>query len=339
MPRKSGVDSYGKPHMPHGWTRSRVIRDREARVQIPGPRPAPPGDGVPAMPQGPPPVRRWDPTCPRRWVLTLLAALPEGEPVALAVSEHGPPAERLFDRRLRKLDALGGQLAMGGDDVVALEHDVRRGQVLRGSRRALSPGSQFEHEGDGAIRGSHLQPALRPIRRVGDDLVAKFGRPELLRPILVLDAENNLLNADHGPLLLATASYIHSEYINRGVILSRMPTVDARAELTRSAFEVLVALQAGAAHGYAVMRFVDRITDGAEAIPAGTLDRTLARLAGEGVVEEPGPAEADAPHDARRRYYRLTDRGRQIASEEATLLARLLSAAPDAGVLPGGNAR
>jgi len=118
-----------------------------------------------------------------------------------------------------------------------------------------------------------------------------------------------------------------------------MPTVDARAELTRSAFEVLVALQAGAAHGYAVMRFVDRITDGAEAIPAGTLYRTLARLVGEGLVEESGTVDPDAPHDARRRYYRLTDRGRQIASEEATLLARLLSAATDAGLLPGGNAR
>src|SRR5438128_4031498 len=108
--------------------------------------------GVPAMPHGPPPVRRWDPTCPRRWVLTLLAALPKREPVALAVSEHRPPAERLIDRRLRKLDALGGQLAMGGDDIVALEHDVRRGQVVRGSSRASSPGSQFEDEVDGAIR-------------------------------------------------------------------------------------------------------------------------------------------------------------------------------------------
>ena len=117
-----------------------------------------------------------------------------------------------------------------------------------------------------------------------------------------------------------------------------MSTVAARPELTRSAFEVLLALQAGAAHGYAVMRFVDGITDGAEAIPAGTLYRTLARLVADGLVEETGAADPGAPHDARRRYYRLTALGRQMATEEAQLMARLLSAATDAGLLPGGNA-
>jgi len=118
-----------------------------------------------------------------------------------------------------------------------------------------------------------------------------------------------------------------------------MSTVAARPELTRSAFEVLLALHAGAAHGYAVMRFVDRISDGAETIPAGTLYRTLARLVADGLVEETGTADPDAPHDARRRYYRLTDLGRQLATEEAKLMARLVSAAIDAGLLPGGNAR
>src|SRR5438093_7639346 len=136
----------------------------------------------------------------------------------------------------------------------------------------------------------------------------------------------------------AACGYIHFEYSSNGGTLSSMSTVAARPELTRSAFEVLLALQAGAAHGYAVMRFVDGITDGAEAIPAGTLYRTLARLVADGLVEETGTADPDAPHAARRRYYRLTALGRQLATEEAQLMARLLSAATDAGLLPGGNA-
>ncbi len=103
-----------------------------------------------------------------------------------------------------------------------------------------------------------------------------------------------------------------------------MSTVPARPELTRSAFEVLLALQAGAAHGYAVMRFVEQITDGAVA---------------DGLVEETGTADPDAPHDARRRYYRLTAMGRELAAQEARLLASLLSAAADAGLLSVGDAR
>lgn len=118
-----------------------------------------------------------------------------------------------------------------------------------------------------------------------------------------------------------------------------MSAIPTRPELTRTAFEVLLALQAGAAHGYAVMRFVEEMTDGAEAIPAGTLYRTMARLAADGLVEETGTADPNAPHDARRRYYRLTALGRQLATHEATLLSRLLAVAGDHGLLPKKEAR
>jgi hypothetical protein len=61
---------------------------------------------------------------PQALVARLLVGLPEGEPVALAVGEHRPPAEGLPNRRLRELDALGGQLAMSRLDVTTLEHHV-----------------------------------------------------------------------------------------------------------------------------------------------------------------------------------------------------------------------
>jgi DNA-binding PadR family transcriptional regulator len=110
------------------------------------------------------------------------------------------------------------------------------------------------------------------------------------------------------------------------------------AELTPSAFQVLLALASGEAHGYAIMQFVKRLSDGAVNLPAGTLYRTLARLAADGLVEESGQVDPSAPHDARRRYYRLTRRGRRRVSKEAALMARLVSVADAAGLLsPGGR--
>jgi len=113
-------------------------------------------------------------------------------------------------------------------------------------------------------------------------------------------------------------------------------TTDARPTppLTAAGFQVLLALARGHGHGYAVMNFVERITDGAVRIGPGTLYRTIARLAADGLVIEVGGGDPAAPHDSRRRYYELTPLGRQAAASEATLLARLTEAASTAGLLP-----
>ena len=50
------------------------------------------------------------------------------------------------------------------------------------------------------------------------------------------------------------------------------------------------------------------------------------------LVEEIEGEDPDAPHDARRRYYRLTERGRRAAEEEVEFLARLTRAASGAGL-------
>jgi DNA-binding PadR family transcriptional regulator len=108
-------------------------------------------------------------------------------------------------------------------------------------------------------------------------------------------------------------------------------------QLTPAAFQVLLALAAGNAHGYAVMRYVDRLTGGGVRLGPGTLYRTIGRLLADGLVEEVEAAEPDAPHDARRRYYRLTSSGRRAAEAEADLLARLAAAAADAGLVGQGR--
>jgi DNA-binding PadR family transcriptional regulator len=106
--------------------------------------------------------------------------------------------------------------------------------------------------------------------------------------------------------------------------------------LTPAAFHVLLALAAGNAHGYAVMRFVEQLTRGTVRLGPGTLYRTIGRLLADGLVEEAEAGEVgerDAPHEARRRYYRLTAAGRRAAEAEAELIGRLAAAAAEAGLL------
>ncbi len=114
-----------------------------------------------------------------------------------------------------------------------------------------------------------------------------------------------------------------------------MPTV-VRLSRTRprgqAGFLVLLALASGEAHRYAVMQFAEETTDGRVRLPPGTLYRTISRLLADGLVEEIEGEDPDAPHDARRRYYRLTEGGRRAAEEEAELLARLTQAASGAGL-------
>jgi DNA-binding PadR family transcriptional regulator len=112
--------------------------------------------------------------------------------------------------------------------------------------------------------------------------------------------------------------------------MSSVPT----ETLTPAGFQVLLALAAGHSHGYAVMGYVERLTDGAVRLGPGTLYRTIARLVADGLVVEIGGGDPQAPHDSRRRYYALTERGRAGAEAEAGLLARLVEAAAQADLLP-----
>jgi DNA-binding PadR family transcriptional regulator len=105
--------------------------------------------------------------------------------------------------------------------------------------------------------------------------------------------------------------------------------------LTTAGFQVLLALASGQSHGYAVMGFVEQLTDGRVRLGPGTLYRTLARLAADELVRESGATDPSAPHDARRRYYELTPLGAQVVRDEAALLARLVDAAQMAGLLNG----
>ena len=91
--------------------------------------------------------------------------------------------------------------------------------------------------------------------------------------------------------------------------------------LTAVAFEILLTLADGDAHGYHIMHAVEERTAGAIVLHPGTLYRALARLMDEQLIEElPGTDAADA----RRRMYALTRFGRGVAEAETARLHRQL---------------
>ena len=93
--------------------------------------------------------------------------------------------------------------------------------------------------------------------------------------------------------------------------------------LTPAMFHVLVALADGQTHGYAIMKEVERLTDGAVRLSTGTLYGIIKRLLSEGLIRE-GTTRDDA---ARRRSYDLTPFGRDVARAEAARLEHTLAIA------------
>lgn len=104
------------------------------------------------------------------------------------------------------------------------------------------------------------------------------------------------------------------------------PDPDTFLPLTPPEYHVLLALGDRALHGYAMMQALDEKTDGRDALLPGTLYATLARMVARGLLSElDEPPEPDA--DRRRRYYRVTPLGRDVALAESARLRRLLRVA------------
>jgi len=104
--------------------------------------------------------------------------------------------------------------------------------------------------------------------------------------------------------------------------------------LPPAVFQILVALADQDRHGYAIMQDVAARTDRRMKLSPGTLYGSIKRMLDDGLIveaeERPDPDE----DDERRRYYRLTRFGRDVAQAEADRLATLLRQARAAGLSP-----
>src|ERR687894_95326 len=110
--------------------------------------------------------------------------------------------------------------------------------------------------------------------------------------------------------------------------------LNAFLPLTPVSFEILLALAGGELHGYAVMLDVERRTGGAISLHAGSLYRALNRLLESELIEELDDRPRGVSDDERRRYYRLTKKGLDVARGEARRLEALVDAARRRRLLP-----
>jgi DNA-binding PadR family transcriptional regulator len=94
-------------------------------------------------------------------------------------------------------------------------------------------------------------------------------------------------------------------------------------------FHLLVVLAEGESYGYAIKKELAATSGGAIDPEIGSLYRVIARLTKNGTVQEAGKrAAADSAHPGNpRRYYAITELGREVMALEAARMRALLDAA------------
>jgi DNA-binding PadR family transcriptional regulator len=114
-----------------------------------------------------------------------------------------------------------------------------------------------------------------------------------------------------------------------------METDQPLIPLTPAVFYILLALAGGEKHGYQIMKQVKQDSSGQVKMGTGTLYGSLKRMLADGLIEEAGERPDPALDDERRRYYRLTELGRQAFETELARYARVVALASQRRLLPG----
>jgi DNA-binding PadR family transcriptional regulator len=113
--------------------------------------------------------------------------------------------------------------------------------------------------------------------------------------------------------------------------MSRKTDVTSLLPLGARAFHILLALADGERHGYSISKDVEEATGGAIKLGPGTLYGLLKQMLDDSWIAEVAP---DPREDPRRRNYRLTPWGREIAGAEAGRMAELVRVARSRRLLP-----
>jgi DNA-binding PadR family transcriptional regulator len=108
--------------------------------------------------------------------------------------------------------------------------------------------------------------------------------------------------------------------------------VERHLPLTEPAYHILLALQDEERHGWAILQEIEERSGGTVQLRTGTLYNALRRLLGTGLLAEIA-TPPDADDDPRRRYYALTDLGREVLAAEARRLERMVDLARAKAVL------
>ena len=104
--------------------------------------------------------------------------------------------------------------------------------------------------------------------------------------------------------------------------------------LPPASFHILVALVDEDRPGYAIIQDVEARTEGALRLSAGTLYRSIARMVEQGLIREVAKRPRQVLDDERRRYYRITALGLEVARAEMRRLTELVRLARAKGLTP-----
>lgn len=106
--------------------------------------------------------------------------------------------------------------------------------------------------------------------------------------------------------------------------MPRTTDVDDVPPLKPMEFHILLVLLERDVHGYALVKQLEeRMPEGGRILP-GALYRSLNRMADEGLVEESDWRPDPTLDDERRRYFKITDLGRNVARAEAERMESLV---------------
>jgi DNA-binding PadR family transcriptional regulator len=104
---------------------------------------------------------------------------------------------------------------------------------------------------------------------------------------------------------------------------ARASNVEPHLPLKPLVFQVLLALTEGERHGWSLVRDVQQRGGFGRLMP-GNFYRTLRAMLAENLIEESGERPAADQDDERRRYFRLTKLGQEVAVAEARRLEAIV---------------
>jgi len=111
---------------------------------------------------------------------------------------------------------------------------------------------------------------------------------------------------------------------------------DELLPLTPAVLQILLALLDQERHGYGIMQEVGVQTDGQMRMGPGTLYGSLKRMLSAGLIDESDERPDPALDDERRRYYRITHLGADVARREIARLEQVVRVAQRKQLLQGG---
>jgi DNA-binding PadR family transcriptional regulator len=110
-----------------------------------------------------------------------------------------------------------------------------------------------------------------------------------------------------------------------------MTDIKPSEPLTPAVFHILLALAKGEKHGYEIMKHVAQDSRGSVRMGNGTLYGSIKRMLADELIEDAGEQSQD---DTRRKYYKLTSRGRKVLQVEMERYVETVEAIRNSGIAP-----